>query len=159
MITLTRSQVRRLRSVFRRSVLGINHRGTIPPLVLRAEGAQLRAQYQYHALAVEHIEPGSYRPALSIAVPLDALADCEGASDSPVVLESVAPDRTVVRWDDRGIPQSREHDIFTPVDHLDALPDLPPTWASAPADLLSALAEATETSIADSQRYALYCIQ
>ena len=38
MITLTRNQVRRLRSVFRRSVLGINQRGPIPPLVLRAEG-------------------------------------------------------------------------------------------------------------------------
>ena len=43
MITLTRSQVRRLRSVFRRSTLGIHHKGTIPPLVLRADGGQLRA--------------------------------------------------------------------------------------------------------------------
>jgi hypothetical protein len=41
MITITRRQARRLRGVFRRSVLGIAHRGIIPPLVLRAEGTKL----------------------------------------------------------------------------------------------------------------------
>ena len=66
MITLTRSQVRRLRQVFRRSILGISHKAAIPPLVLRAEGAQLRAQHRYRDLAVEHAEPGSYRPAMSL---------------------------------------------------------------------------------------------
>ena len=79
MITLTRNQVRRLRQVFRRSALGITHKGTIPPLVLRAEGAQLRAHYRYRDLAVECVEPGSYRPAMSLAIPLDALADFEGS--------------------------------------------------------------------------------
>ncbi len=79
MITLTRNQVRRLRQVFRRSVLGITHKGTIPPLVLRAEGAQLRAHYRYRDLAVECVEPGGYRPSTSLAIPLDALADFEGS--------------------------------------------------------------------------------
>ena len=46
MITLTRSQVRRLRSVFRRSTLGIAHRGIVPELVLRAEAGQLRALHR-----------------------------------------------------------------------------------------------------------------
>ena len=63
MITLTRSQVRRLRVAFRRSALGITHRGIVSALVLRAEGGQLRAQHRYCDLAVEHVEPGSYRPA------------------------------------------------------------------------------------------------
>ena len=159
MITLTRNQVRRLRVAFRRSALGINHRGIVSPLVLRAEGAQLRAQYRYRDLAVDHVEPGSYRPAISIAIPLDALADFEGPAESPVVLESVAPDRTVVRWDDRGIPQSREYDVITPVDRLEPMPALPATWASNPGELLEALAEATETGIPDSPRYSLDCIQ
>ena len=56
MITLTRRQARCLRGVFRRSVLGIAHRGPVPPLVLRAGGAQLRAQYRYAGLAVEHAD-------------------------------------------------------------------------------------------------------
>ncbi len=159
MITLTRNQVRRLRVAFRRSVLGINHRGIVSELVLRAEGAQLRAQHRYCDLAVEYVEPGSYRPAMTLAIPLDALADFEGSADTPVVLESAAPDRTVVRWEDRGIPQSREYDLVTPVDRLEPMPALPATWASNPAELLDALAEATETGIADSTRYALECIQ
>ena len=62
MITLTRNQVRRLRVAFRRSALGIAHRGLVPELVLRAEGGQLRAQHRYCDLAVEHVETGSYRP-------------------------------------------------------------------------------------------------
>jgi hypothetical protein len=158
MITLTRSQVRRLRSAFRRSALGITHRGTIPPLVLRADGAQLRAHYRYRDLAVEHVEPGSYRPAETVAIPLDALADFEGPADTPVVLEALAPDRTAVRWQDRGIPQAREYDVI-PADRTGEMPELPTSWASGPPELLAALAEATETSTPDSTRYALECLQ
>ena len=158
MITLTRDQVRRLRQVLRRSALGIAHKGAIPPLVLRAEGAQLRAHYRYRDLAVECVEPGSYRPAMSVAIPLDALADFEGARDSPVVLEAAAPDRTVVRWEDRAIAQSREYEV-TPVDRVGQFPELPATWTSNPAGLLAALADATETGIPDSARYALNCVQ
>ena len=159
MITLTRNQVRRLRVAFRRAALGISHRGIVSELVLRAEGGQLRAQYRYCDLAIEHVEPGSDRPATSIAIPLDALADFEGPADSPVVLESVAPDRTVVRWDDRGIPQHKEYNIITPVDRVEPMPALPATWASNPGDLLDALAVATEIGIPDSPRYDLNCIQ
>jgi hypothetical protein len=127
LITLTRNQVRRLRVAFRRAALGIKHRGIIVPLVLRAEGPQLRAQHRYSDLAIEHIISGRFQPVISIALPLDALADFESRDDSPVVLEAAAPDRTVVRWDDRGIPQSREYDIVTPVDRLEAMPELPAT--------------------------------
>ena len=158
MITLTRSQVRRLRSVFRRSTLGIHHKGTIPPLVLRTDGGQLRAQYRYRDLAVELVEPGSDRPAAVVPIPLDALADFEGAADSPVVLEAVAPDRTAVRWQDRGIPQSREYDVV-PADRTGEMPERPTSWASGPPELLAALAEATETGTDDSTRYALNCVQ
>ena len=155
MITLTRSQVRRLRAAFRRSILGISHRGIVSELVLRAEGSQLRAQHRYCDLAVECVETGNYRPVTSLAIPLDALADFEGAAETPVTLESAAPDRTVVRWEDRGIPQSREYSLITPVDRQEPMPALPTTWASNPAELLDALAEATETGTPDSTRYAL----
>ena len=126
--------------------------------MLHAEGGQLRAQHRYRDLAVEHVEPGSYRPATSLAIPLDDLADFEGSKDSPVVLEAAAPDRTVVRWEDRAIPQSREYDV-TPVDRVGQVPELPASWSSSPAELLTALADATETGIPDSTRYALHCVQ
>ena len=158
MITLTRSQVRRLRSVFRRSTLGIHHKGTIPPLVLRADGGQLRAHYRYRDLAVAHVEPGGDRPAAAVAIPLDALADFEGPGETPVVLEPVDPGRTAVRWQDRGIPQAREYDV-TPVESTGVMPEPPTSWAAGPPGLLAALAEATETGTDDSARYALDCIQ
>src|SRR5947209_4282229 len=119
MITLTRSQVRRLRAAFRRSTLGIAHRGIVPELVLRAEGGRLRAQHRYCDLAVECVEAGGGLPDSSVAIPLDALADFEGPADTPVVLESPDPGRTVARWQDRGIPRSREYSLVTPVDRIE----------------------------------------
>src|SRR5262249_37718609 len=102
---------------------------------------------------------GSYRPLIAIAIPLDALADFEGSGDSPVVLEAAAPNQIVVRWDDRGIPQTREYDLITPVDRLDPMPDLPTTWSTNPPELLTALVEATGLGAPAWQRYALGCIQ
>src|SRR4051812_27233553 len=140
MITITRRQARRLRAVFRRHVLGIAHRGPIPPLVFRAEGTQLRAQHRYAALAVEHAEPYTGLPHEAIALPLDALAEFEGRDESPVVLEAAATDRTVARWHDHGVPQAREF-ALPAIDSLAAFPEPPRSWAEAPPGLLTALAE------------------
>jgi hypothetical protein len=159
MITLTRSQVRRLRAAFRRSALGISHRGMVSPLALRAEGGQLRAQYRYADLAIEYVEPGSDRTDDSLAISLDALTDFQDAADTPVVLESSAPDRTIARREDRGIPQSREYSLATPLDRQEPMPASPAEWNSNPAELLEALAEAAETTTRDSRRYALDMIQ
>ena len=117
------------------------------------------SQHRYCDLAVECVETGDHHTAATIAIPLDALADFEGAADTPVVIEAVAPDRTIVRWEDRGIPQSREYNLITPDDRLEPMPASPATWASNPAGLLDALAEAAKTSTPDSNRYALECIQ
>jgi hypothetical protein len=158
MITLLRRQARRLRGVFRRSVLGISPRGTIPPLIVRAGGSQLRAQYRYAGLAVEHTAPDGPFPAEAIALPLDALAECEGRDGSPVVLEAVAPDCTVVRWEDRGIPQAREFTV-PPLATLAPFPEPPAHWQDSPPGLLAALAEASATASDDNTRYALSCLQ
>jgi hypothetical protein len=157
-IAITRHAARRLRAVFRRSVLGISHKGLIPPLVLHAEGQRLRAQYRYHDLAVEYTEPGCVRQLDSIPIPLEALADVEGRDDTAVELESVEPDRVVVRWQDRGIPQAREYPV-TPFGKIASFPETPTAWTSLSADVLAALAEASATCTGDSARYALECIQ
>src|SRR5215217_3132366 len=158
MITITRRQARRLRAVFRRHVLGIAHRGSIPPLVFRADGTQLRAQHRYAALALEYAEPYTGLPHEAIALPLDALAELEGRDESPVVLEVAAPDRTIARWHDHGVPQAREFAVPTLVS-LAAFPEPPRAWAEAPAGLLDALAEASATTSEPSTRYALNCLQ
>jgi len=159
MITITRRQARRLRAVFRRHALGIAHKGLVPPLVFRADPDNgLRIRHHQAAVAIEHVLPGTNRPEEAIALPLDALADFEGKDDTPIVLEAAAPGRTVARWDDRGIPQSREY----PVPDLAGLPPFPaPPSATepSPADLLDALSEAAQTTDEGSTRYALDCLQ
>jgi hypothetical protein len=158
MITITRRQARHLRGLFRRAALGIAHRGVLPPLVLRAEADRLRVQHRYAALAVAYAEPGNFRPVEAIAVPLDALSEFEGRDDSPVVFEAADSGGTVVRWDDSGIPQTREYDVPA-LDSLAAFPEPPVDFQPAPAGLLEALAAAAATGTADSTRYALDCVQ
>src|SRR5271157_2430096 len=158
LITITRQTAKRLRPVFRRSVLGIAHRGPIPPLILHAERGRLRVQYQYQSLAIEHVEPGGLRELDSIPVPLDVLGDIEGRDDSPVVFEAAEPDRTVIRWQDHGVPQVRECPV-TPFGNIAPFPETPTTWTQAPADLLPALAQASEICTDESTRYALNCMQ
>ena len=158
MITITRHLARRLHAVLRRSVLGISQKGLIPPLVLHAEGQHLRAHYRYHDLAVEHVEPSGAHQLDSIPVPLGALADVEGRDDSAVELESVEPDRIILRWQDRGIPRCREYPV-TPFGKIAPFPDTPATWESIAADVLTALAQASEICTGESTRYALDCIQ
>jgi hypothetical protein len=156
MITLTRRQARVLRGVFRRSMLGIAHRGPIPPLVLAVEGGQLCARHRYANLAVEHAVASAWPSSGSVALPPEALADLEGRDEATVALEALAPDRTVARWADRGIPQAREYPV-TPIGTA-SFPGPPASWSEAPAGLLDALAEATATAAEDDRRYALSCL-
>src|SRR3954453_19062291 len=93
-----RRGARRLRGVFRRSALGIGHRGPVPPLVFRAGDGRLRAQHRYQSLAGEPVESGPRPPPDAVALPLDPVAAFEGRDDSPVTLEAASPGRTVVRW-------------------------------------------------------------
>jgi hypothetical protein len=158
MVTLNRRQVRGLRGVLRRARLGITHKGPVPPLLIRADGPKLRARYRYAGLAVEYATGGDISPGEAIALPLDALAEFEGRDDSPVTLEAAAPDRTIARWADRGVPQRREYAV-TPVDSLAPFPEPPAAWSEAPPALLGALAEASATAADDSPRYPLGCLR
>ncbi len=157
MITLTRRQVRTLRGVFRRSILGIAHRGVLPPLQFTSRGDQVCARYRYGDLAVEQLIPATGPATGTVLLPLDALADLEGRDESPLTLEAVAPDRTVARWSDRGIPQVRDYPVPTTPAPA-PFPEPPDAWSAAPGDLLDALAAATATTTADSTRYALDCL-
>ncbi len=157
MTTLHRRQAHALRAVLRRSVLGIAHRGPVAPIVFIAEDGQLRARYRYAHLAIEHATPLALPSSGTAALPLDALGAVEGRDDSILVLDPVAPDRTVARWSERGNPKVREYTVPT-TGEIAAFPDMPGTWSEVPADLITALAEATATSADDDTRYALGCL-
>jgi hypothetical protein len=158
LITLTRRLARRLRGVLRRSALGLPRHGPIASLVLRSDGRQLRAQYRYEGIAVEHVSPCPRADAGAVAVPLEALADFEGRDETPVALEPAGPGRVSARWADRGVPASRAYEA----PDVDSLPEMPappePRHESTPL-LLDALAEACATAGEDSPRYALDCVQ
>jgi hypothetical protein len=157
MITLLRRQAHAFRSVLRRSVLGIADRGPVSPVVFIAADGQLRARYRYGHLAIEHTTRVAWPSSGTAALPLEALAEVEGRDDSLLALDPVAPDRTVVRWSDRSIPQVREYTVPVIAD-LGPFPDIPTSWSEVPADLIAALAEATATSADDDTRYALSCL-
>ena len=156
MIAIARRQARALRGVLRRSTLGIAHRGPLPPLILLADGEMVRVRYVAADLAVELVVPAAGPSSGSVALPLDALADLEGRDDAPLALDPVAPDRTVARWADRGIPQAREYAVPARP-QPGAFPALPVEWREASPALLDALAEAAATTTAGSTRYALDC--
>jgi hypothetical protein len=158
MITLTRRLARCLRGVLRRSALGLPRSGPVAPLVLRADGRQLRAQYRYSALAVEHASPCPRGDSGALAIPPEALADLEGRDESPVAIEPAGPGRVAARWSDRGIPAAREYDAPDPAT-LAAMPEPPEPWHEAPPGLLDALAAACSVAGEDSPRYSLSCLQ
>jgi hypothetical protein len=123
--------------------------------VFHAAEGQLRARYRYGHLAIEHTTRVAWPSSGTAALPLEALAEVEGRDDSLLALDPVAPDKTVVRWSDRSIPQVREYTVPTIAD-LGPFPDRPTSWSEVPADLLNALAEATSAD--DDTRYALSCL-
>ena len=157
MITLLRRQAHALRAVLRRSVLGIAHRGPSP----RSSSPPATANY------ARDIGTPTWRSSTRARSPgprrarppcrWTPLAEVEGRDDSILALDPVAPDRTVVRWSDRGIPKVHEYTVPT-METIGPFPDVPGTWSEVPADLIAALAEATATSADDDTRYALSCL-
>jgi hypothetical protein len=158
MITLLRRQAHVLRAVLRRSVLGITHRGPVAPIVFTAADGQLCARHRHPYQAIEHATRVAWPSSGSAALPLDALAEVEGRDDSILALDPVAPDRTVVRWSDRGIPKVHEYTVPA-IEDIGKFPCVPNTWSEVPADLITALADATASSADDDTRYALSCLQ
>jgi hypothetical protein len=157
MITITRRYARSLRCILRRTYLGLARKGPAPPLVFQTDGAQLRARYQHDGIAIEHTITDR-QAAETLALPLDALTELESRDDSPITLEAAGPNRTIARWSDRNVPQSRTYDLAV-IGSLDAMPVPPESWSTAPGGLLTALAEAALTAGETSPRYALDCVQ
>jgi len=151
LITLSRSQLKRLRRVFSRA-LGSSRAAQVPVQFCAAAG-QLLLAVQDRETAVSYSLPMDV-PARSFAVPLELLKRCEGTKDEPVTLELVEG-QVVARWTDAGIPQVAQFDLLEPAD----LPPMPVEMADSGADFLAAMQAACETTDPDSVRYALGCVQ
>ncbi|MBI3866052.1 MAG: hypothetical protein HY290_29595 [Planctomycetia bacterium] len=109
MITITRQFALRIRNLLRR--IGLQGRSTynsVPVLFLASnEGFHVRAVNNLTAL--EYHQPGPLPPA-QFALPVEALAACEGKRETPVTIESAPEGKISVSWEDRGLPQVRLYD-------------------------------------------------
>lgn len=160
MITITRSLVRQLRSVFRRA--GFGRRlgagpGSGQPVRFVADATGLRIQCRSLAAAVEYHQSGEFS-AESFAVPFEALADCAGVRDDAVTL-SLQPDHQIeIGWTDRGLPQSKRFADCAD-DVRGAWPTTPESWTAAESRAVAALRDAMQTAARDRGRYAIDCVQ
>ena len=109
MITISRLLAKQLRGVIRRA-LQLSASQTDQVVWLLADNSGLRIRAQNKQAIIEYHLPGLVT---SDAVPItmDALAACEGTkADQFVSIERQSDGPIVLRWDDRGIPQSFQFD-------------------------------------------------
>ena len=84
----------------------------VPPILLAAEGEQLFAEASARPPRRRARRAGGRaRRRGPSPCPRTPWPSSEGRDESAVELEQAAPGRTVVRWSDRGIPQSREYAV------------------------------------------------
>ncbi|MBI3864888.1 MAG: hypothetical protein HY290_23680, partial [Planctomycetia bacterium] len=140
MITFTRQFALRLRNLLRR--IGLQGRSTyksVPVLFLASEeGFHVRAVN--NSTALEYHQPGPLPPA-QFALPVEALAACEGKRESPVTIESTPEGRIAVSWEDRGLPQVRLYDNCRD-QVLDGWPKRPERFSTNDYSLVEALQQA-----------------
>ena len=157
MITLSRTQVRSLRRVFRRATLGLGRRGPVPPLVFEVANDRLHVRHRQPHLVVEHVAPLAGVASGPIALPLDALADLGRGHGSALALEATDGDRTIARWTDRGAARAREY-VAPPGDGAGMILNPPLAWADPGPGLLDALSQAGITAGETNNRYDLGCL-
>jgi hypothetical protein len=97
-------------------------------------------------------------PAHAIALPGRLLADLEGRTDTPVILEQSGPKEGKASWQDNGVPRLLE---FEPEDvqKLKEPPGVGQDSVTIPAGFLQALGETARSTQHDSARYGLKRIQ
>jgi hypothetical protein len=97
LIEISRALARQLRTVLRRTLLDQETRTAWPPLLFRstANGLTVSAGLGDIAVAYHHAAPGS--PAV-FAFSASVLAQFEGRTDTPVLLEPVTERAGQARW-------------------------------------------------------------
>lgn len=152
MIELSRKQIQCVRSTLRQAVGRTSSRRTLF-VTFQATHDALTIRASNENVAIEYRVPGNYEPAC-FAIPIEALAVCEGRQDDAVQFEQTT-DLVTLRWFDANIPQSAQFATSEPV----SMPELPATFATIDRQFLYAMADACDTTEKDSTRYALNCVR
>ncbi|QDU98776.1 hypothetical protein Pla8534_66500 [Lignipirellula cremea] len=152
LISLTRKRIRSIRTTISQA-FDIKSRSSRTAIGFQAsrEGAKIIACHG--DVAVEHAVSGD-SPFEPFAVPLAALAECEGGRDDSVTIRRDG-DNVVLEWRDAGIPQVIRHDLM----ELPVMPAAVATTTANDPSLLAALSNAVYTADHEPTRYALNCIR
>ena len=152
MIELYRSNIRTIRTTIRKS-LGIKSARQAPAITIRANGNQILIQAATNTIAIECRLPNN-SPKECFAIPYKALAISEGKLDDPVSFTK-HDDTIIVRWTDKGIPQTR---VFAVADATE-MPIDPAQFTPIEHRFLAAMANAVNTTDTESSRFALNCVR
>jgi hypothetical protein len=125
--------------------------------VLHASADGLRVCAGHAEAALEYRLAGP-RPEETLALAAEALDDCAGGKDTPVLIEKVGAGGAQVRWDDAGVPQSRTFPLLE-LDRVLPPPPEPGEFAAQEVGFLKALDEAARTASREAARYALCRLQ
>jgi len=153
MITISRSLIRELKTVFSRG-LGITSRQTGPPVEFLVDQRGLRIRTRNQQVALEYCLPIEGLKSQQLVTPFGLLRCCHSVKSDPVQLQ-VENKKILAEWQEAGIPQSIEY----PVVECEEFPDLPDRLACNDSRLMIALGDACETATTDSARYALDHLQ
>ncbi|WP_417385380.1 hypothetical protein [Gimesia sp.] len=153
MITISRSLIRELKTVFSRG-LGITSRQTGPPVEFVVDQHGLRMRTRNKQIALEYRLPLEGLESQQLVSPFGLLGCCHGVKSDPVHLQ-VENDKIRAEWQEAGIPQSIEY----PVEECKEFPELPDQLEQNESELMVALGDACETATTDSARYALDHLQ
>jgi hypothetical protein len=156
-IEITRALARQFRAVLRKVTPLYAGRGPRPAVVLNAgpDGLRLRAGYAQAALEYRLAGP---RPEETLALPAEALDDCAGSKDTPVLIEKVSADGVQTRWDDAAVPQVRNFPLVELGKALPAPPE-PDKFTTQEVGFLKVLDDAAKTASHEVARYALVNVQ
>ncbi|MDA1055772.1 MAG: hypothetical protein O3C40_35715 [Planctomycetota bacterium] len=133
--------------------LGITSRKSSVPIGFQATNDGITLTASNESIAIRHTIPGAETSG-AFAIPLSALADCEGRGDEVVTFRREG-DSVIVEWRDGGIPQTARHDVL----ENPAMPSDVESAVVCDQSLMRALADAVDTADREPTRYALNCIQ
>ncbi|MCH9791182.1 MAG: hypothetical protein K0U82_10195 [Planctomycetes bacterium] len=154
MITISRSLMRELKTIFSRGLGIITSRQTGPPVEFLVDQHGLRVRTQNQQVALEYRLPVEGLESQHIVTPFGLLRCCHGLKSDPVHLQ-VKNEKILAEWQEAGIPQSIEY----PVEECEGFPEIPDRFECNESSLMVALGDACETSTTDSARYALDHLQ
>ncbi len=158
MITITRHLAHQLRNLLRRMGLQSRSARLSAPVLFLASDEGLHVRAVNGSCALEYHQLGPLPPA-QFALPVEALAACEGNRDTPVTIEAAAEGRLSLTWEDRGMPVVKLYDDCRDK-ILESWPRLPKKFSTNDQTLVTALkSAATIVDPIPTVHYALNAVQ